>query len=102
MNIEDMNIEDIKELKDKIELLSKSYQIEIGRLLLRNGVQLDENKNGIFINLTKVEPEILIKIKEYLVYANIQEYKLKNIENKQEELKDYYFKNNNESEVESI
>ena len=97
-----MNIEDIKELKDKIELLSKSYQIEIGRLLLRNGVQLDENKNGIFINLTKVEPEILIKIKEYLVYANIQEYKLKNIENKQEELKDYYFKNNNESEVESI
>jgi hypothetical protein len=101
MNIEDMNIEDIKELKDKIELLSKSYQIEIGRLLLRNGVQLDENKNGIFINLTKVEPEILIKIKDYLDYVNIQETKLKNIENKQEELKDYYFKNNNESHVKS-
>ena len=96
-----MNIEDIKELKDKIELLSKSYQIEIGRLLLRNGVQLDENKNGIFINLTKVEPEILIKIKDYLDYVNIQETKLKNIENKQEELKDYYFKNNNESHVKS-
>ena len=96
-----MNVEEIKELKDKIEILSKSYQIEIGRLLLSNGVQIDENKNGIFINLTKVEQEVLIKIKDYLAYANIQEDKLKNIENKQEELKDYYFKNNNESEVKS-
>lgn len=96
-----MNIEEIKELKDKIEILSKSYQIEIGRLLLSNGVQIDENKNGIFINLTKVEQEVLIKIKDYLAYANIQEDKLKNIEDKQEELKDYYFKNNNESEVKS-
>lgn len=96
-----MNVEEIKELKDKIEILSKSYQIEIGRLLLSNGVQIDENKNGIFINLTKVEQEVLIKIKDYLAYANIQEDKLKNIEDKQEELKDYYFKNNNESEVKS-
>ena len=77
-----MNVEEIKELKDKIEILSKSYQIEIGRLLLSNGVQIDENKNGIFINLTKVEQEVLIKIKDYLAYANIQEDKLKNIENK--------------------
>ena len=96
-----MNVEEIKELKDKIEILSKSYQIEIGRLLLSKGVQIDENKNGIFINLTKVEPEVLIKINEYIAYANMQEYKLKNIEDKQEELKDYYFKNNNEPEVKS-
>jgi hypothetical protein len=96
-----MNVEEIKELKDKIEILSKSYQIEIGRLLLSNGVHIDENKNGIFINLTKVKPDVLIKINEYITYANMQEDKLKNIENEQEQLKDYYFKNSNETELKS-
>ena len=94
-----MNTEEIRELKDNIELLSKSYQIEIGRLFLSNNIQNDENKNGIFINLSKVDAPTLIKVKNYLNYANLQENKLKNIENKQEELKDFYFKNTNEAEL---
>tara|TARA_Y100000996_G_C22184653_1_gene504345 strand:- start:187 stop:471 length:285 start_codon:yes stop_codon:yes gene_type:complete len=94
-----MNTEEIRELKDNIELLSKSYQIEIGRLFLSNNIQIDENKNGIFINLSKVDAPTLIKVKNYLNYANLQENKLKNIENKQEELKDFYFKNTNEAEL---
>lgn len=94
-----MNTEEIRELKDNIELLSKSYQIEIGRLFLSNNIQIDENKNGIFINLSKVDAPTLIKVKNYLNYANLQESKLKNIENKQEELKDFYFKNTNEAEL---
>ena len=96
-----MNTEEIRELKDNIELLSKSYQIEIGRLFLSNNIQIDENKNGIFINLSKVDAQTLIKVKNYLNYANLQENKLKNIENKQEELKDFYFKNTNEAELKS-
>ena len=96
-----MDIEELKELKDNIELLSKSYQIEIGRLLLNNNIQIDENKNGIFINLSKIDTPTLIKLKNFLIYANSQEVKLKNIESKQEELKDYYFKNNNETELKS-
>ena len=73
-----MNTEEIRELKDNIELLSKSYQIEIGRLFLSNNIQIDENKNGIFINLSKVDAPTLIKVKNYLNYANLQENKLKN------------------------
>tara|TARA_Y100000816_G_scaffold288865_1_gene274248 strand:+ start:472 stop:765 length:294 start_codon:yes stop_codon:yes gene_type:complete len=96
-----MDIEELKELKDSIELLSKSYQIEVGRLLLNNDIQIDENKNGIFINLSKVDTPTLIKLKNFLIYANNQEDKLKNIENKQEELKDYYFKNTNELQLKS-
>ena len=96
-----MDIEELKELKDSIELLSKSYQIEVGRLLLNNDIQIDENKNGIFINLSKVDTPTLIKLKNFLIYANSQEDKLKNIESKQEELKDYYFKNINEPELKS-
>ena len=96
-----MDIEELKELKDNIELLSRSYQIEVGRLLLNNNIQIDENKNGIFINLSKIDTPTLIKLKNFLIYANSQEDKLKNIESKQEELKDYYFKNINEPELKS-
>ena len=96
-----MDIEELKELKDNIELLSKSYQIEVGRLLLNNNIQIDENKNGIFINLSKIDTPTLIKLKNFLIYANSQEDNLKNIESKQEELKDYYFKNINEPELKS-
>jgi|TARA_B100001769_G_C22062171_1_gene571331 hypothetical protein len=96
-----MDIEELKELKDNIELLSKSYQIEVGRLLLNNNIQIDENKNGIFINLSKIDTPTLIKLRNFLIYANSQEDKLKNIESKQEELKDYYFKNINEPELKS-
>ena len=91
-----MNVEELKDVKDKIELLSKSYQIEIGRLLKKNNVYLDENKNGVFINLSELDQSVLKEITEYLSYANKQELQLKNIEIKQEELKDNYFKNNNE------
>ena len=91
-----MNVEELKDVKDKIELLSKSYKIEIGRLLKKNKVSLDENKNGVFINLSELDENVLKEITEYLSYANKQELQLKNIEIKQEELKDNYFKNNNE------
>ena len=39
-----MHIKKYPELKDNIELLSKSYQIEIGRLFLSNNIQIDEIK----------------------------------------------------------
>ncbi len=96
-----MNVEDLKDLKDKIELLSKSYQIEIGRLLKKNNIIINENKNGVFINLSSVEQNIITELKNFLDYANNQELQLKNIEIKQEELKDNYFNNNNNNEIHS-
>lgn len=94
-----MNMEELRDLKDKIEMLSKSYQIEIGRLLKQNNITINENKNGVFINLSLIDEPILKQLTDYLEYANNQELQLKNIEIKQEELKDNYFKNNNETEL---
>ena len=96
-----MNIEDIKDLKDKIELLSKSQQIDVGRILKKHNVALDENKNGVFVNLSLIDDNILCELKKYLTYANKQELQLKNIEIKQEELKDFYFNNTNETKHQS-
>jgi hypothetical protein len=90
------NIEELKSIKDKIENLTKSYQIEIGRLLKKHNILLNENNNGVFINLSTVDANIITELKDFLNYANNQELQLKNIEIKQEELKDNYFKNINE------
>ena len=90
-----MNVENLKYLKDKIELLSKSYQIEVGRLLKKNNIIINENKNGVFINLSSLDVEIITQLENFLDYANNQELQLKTIEIKQEELKDNYFNNNN-------
>ena len=90
-----MNVENLKYLKDKIELLSKSYQIEVGRLLKKNNIIINENKNGVFINLSSIDVEIITQLENFLDYANNQELQLKTIEIKQEELKDNYFNNNN-------
>ena len=92
-----MEVEELKILKDKIESLSKSYQIEIGRLLKNDNIPLDENKNGVFINLSLVDIKTIDKLKNFLAYASSQEIQLKDIETKQEELKDSYFKNINEN-----
>tara|TARA_B110000305_G_C19464623_1_gene656986 strand:+ start:6175 stop:6471 length:297 start_codon:yes stop_codon:yes gene_type:complete len=90
-----MNVENLKYLKDKIELLSKSYQIEVGRLLKKNNIIINENKNGVFINLSSLDVEIITQLENFLDYANNQELQLKTIEIKQEELKDNFFNNNN-------
>jgi len=91
-----INIEELKSIKEKIENLTKSYQIEIGRLLKKNNILLNENNNGVFVNLSVVDHSIISELKDFLSYANKQEIQLKNIEFKQEQLKDNYFKNNNE------
>ena len=47
-------------LKEKIEKLNKFHQIEITRILNnRDNVTLNENKNGIFINLSVIDQDII-------------------------------------------
>ena len=74
---------DLSELKTTIEKMEKSNQIDILRLLKQNDVQLNENKNGVFVNLSTVSPEIIAELNQYLEYYNSQEQTL----SKQEELK---------------
>lgn len=81
------------ELKDRIEVLPKLYHIEIGKLLNKYNVHLNENQNGIFINLSKLSPEIIDNLIKYVQYIELQEKTLNIDETEKEELKDIYFKN---------
>jgi len=80
-------------LKDKIESLPKIYHIEIGKMLHNYSIHLNENQNGIFVNLSKLSPDMIDKLNEYIRYIELQEKILNIDETEKEELKDTYFTN---------
>mgnify|MGYP001289580643 CR=1 FL=1 len=90
---------EVKLLKDRIEELDMAYQIEIGRILQQNSVILNENKNGIFINLTDVNDEIINKIKDYLQYVDNQEELIENVETIKQGYKDNFFNNSSNNTI---
>ena len=76
------------QIKNEIEECSKIHQIEILRILSHdNSITLNENNNGIFVNLTDVSEDIIRKIKEYLQYVEKQKVGLTQLENIEEEKK---------------
>ena len=80
------------QIRDKIESLPKNYQIEVGRILLDNQININENQNGLFINLSDVNEEVMSKMQEFLEYVDLQETHLNVIETAKEDLKDTFFK----------
>lgn len=81
----------IKELKDRIELLSKFHQVEILRILTANNVKINENKNGVFVNITFLDDAIIDIIRDYLSYVNTQEIQLAEIEDQKASLCKEFF-----------
>lgn len=84
-------INNLKSLKEKIESVNLFHQIEILRIFNDNNVSITENKNGIFINLTYVDSNILDKVYKYLNYVNKQEDQLNEIEEEKQKITSSFF-----------
>ena len=64
------------QLKNDIEKLPKEKHIEILSLLYKkSNINITENNNGVFINLTTVSDSIIEELKNYISYLNDQEKK---------------------------
>ena len=81
-------------LKDEIEKLEKFHQIQILEILVENKASFTENRNGVFVNLIKINKNIIQKIREYLLYVSNQNITLQDTEQLKEKLKYNYFKDN--------
>ena len=90
-DVKNVNLDVLKSLRDKIELLTIFNQTEIFRIMFTNKVTFSENKNGIFINLTYVDANVIEKISEYIVYVSKQESHLNEVEDKKTFLSNQYF-----------
>jgi len=89
---------DLNHLKERIEKLNKFHQIEILKLLKKDTTcTLNENKNGIFVNLTNVKDTLVYELEKYLDYVIQQEKQLGDIEHHKDMLTNTYFKDNKDN-----
>jgi len=90
-----MSVRDIKQLdvlKKNIELLEKIHQIEVLRIINKEQSSiLNENKNGIYINMSSLDNNTLDLIKEYMKHIYTQEQELNVNEKVKEEFLKTYF-----------
>ena len=87
-----MTNESLSSIKDKIERMSKNNQIEVLKILKKyQNIKLNENKSGIFVNLSFLSKEILEEVDKYVNYVNDQETVINTIETQKQEFKNAFF-----------
>ena len=67
-------VSDLRQMKEQIEKMDKINQIDILKILRdSNKVILNENKSGVYVNLTYCPQNTIDEIVKYLDYATEQE-----------------------------
>jgi hypothetical protein len=91
------NVIDIKQLehiKNKIEGMTKNHQLEILKILRNNPtVKLNENKSGVYINLSFLPKDTMEELLYYLNYIHDQENSLEKLELQKTAFKNDFFTN---------
>lgn len=87
-----LDFNQLNQLRETIEHMSKFNQIEILRILTNHrDVIINENKYGIHINLTELPQTIIDELEVYIKYVNTQEIELHNVEKQKEDYKNTFF-----------
>lgn len=86
-----MNINNLINLKEEIEKMDIINQKEILNILKENNINISENNNGYFVNLSILNEEIINKIELYIEYFNIQQNNLTTIEDEKTNIKNEFF-----------
>jgi hypothetical protein len=93
-----MNTEEVHHLesiKHKVEKMTKSNQLEILKILNNHkNIKLNENKSGVYVNLSFLTANIVKEIETYIEYVNAQEDSLKSIEIQKDQFKSTFFMDN--------
>jgi|AntAceMinimDraft_5_1070358.scaffolds.fasta_scaffold17788_3 hypothetical protein len=88
----DDKIAKLEHMKTQIENLDKTNQLDILKLLKKNtSIVLNENKSGIYINLTYLSDEILEELEQHMKYINDQEVTINEVEDQKTDVKNEYF-----------
>jgi predicted ATP-binding protein involved in virulence len=89
----------LEELKSKIEQLNKQHHIEILKILKRNNtVTLNENKSGVYVNLSLLPDQSIADIYNYVQYIEEQEATLSSLETQKLDFKNTFFNEKEDKE----
>ena len=83
---------DLETIKQKVESLAKIHHIEILRILKNSpGIKINENKSGVFVNLSFLPKDAIVNITQYIKYIQEQERALQMIESQKNAFKNEFF-----------
>ena len=82
-------------IRDSIEKMNKHNHIEVLRILINDDVIVNENKNGIYVNLTDMKQSVIEQLETFIVYVNAQEQSLELVETQMNTYKNQYFDKDN-------
>jgi len=81
----------LENIKNKIESMNKYHQIEVLKILSKNLCKINENKSGVYVNLSFLPAETVKELKYYIEYTECQEDSLVTMEYQKEEFKNAFF-----------
>jgi hypothetical protein len=83
-----LDLVELDRMKTQIESMNKMHHIEILKILKGNAnIKLNENKSGVFVNLSFLPNEIIDEMKSYVNYICEQEKTIQTFEAQQAEYK---------------
>jgi hypothetical protein len=83
---------DLEFMKMKIEAMSKVNQIEVLRILKNTpNAKINENKSGVFVNMSFLPIATITEIETYIQYVEEQEESLQTVELQKDDFKNEYF-----------
>jgi hypothetical protein len=86
-----MNVTEIEDMKRTIEAMTKKNQIEVLKILSRNLCKINENKSGVYVNLSFLSPTVLDEMREFIQYIKQQEDTLNTAEYQKTFYKNEFF-----------
>lgn len=80
------SVNELELIKSSVDAMTKANHVEILKILKENNVKINENKSGIYINLSFLPIDVVQKINEFVRYIQEQEKSLDIVERKKIEL----------------
>lgn len=81
----------LNNIKKDIESMEKYHQIEILRILSDTKSKINENRSGVFVNLTLLGDDVIQKVVDYISYVKEQTSSLNQAEKEKEQYKSTFF-----------
>ena len=89
-----MNNNLLTALRDKIEGMEQIHQLRVLEIIRKGNMDYTENANGIFINMSILNSQIVNEIQDYIKYIKLQQQQLDKIEKDKDNLKKTFYKDN--------
>lgn len=82
---------DLETIKKTIEQWTKHHQVEVLKIIKNSSSTINENKSGIYINISLLSEQTINDIRTYIKYVQDQEHILTPLECQKEGFKNTFF-----------